>query len=182
MAQNRGMNSDSAAVSTRADTRTVGIAPRALLARVGRQVGLKGLVAIIGGGLFAWMVPWCVYLAMTLPATALASNWSIAWVGFDIALAVVAAATAWFAHRGDVRAGVTALAAAVMLVMDAWFDAMTAGAGLVMSLGLAFGLNLPLAAGAAWYSRRTLRGRLQLAGPDQAHAEAGQAGPCCAHH
>ncbi|WP_148302160.1 hypothetical protein [Tomitella biformata] len=171
------MNPRSAVVSIIGDTRsteTARVGAGAL--RVAKRVGLKGLVAIIGGGLFAWMVPWCVYLAMTLPATAIATNWSIAWVGFDIALAVVAAATAWFAHKGDVRAGLTALAVAVMLMMDAWFDAMTAGAGagMAMSLGLAFGLNLPLAAGAAWYSRRTLRSHLRLARAERNDG-------CCAH-
>lgn len=172
------MNSDYAAVSIIADPRIIGVPDRAgpTLRRVAERIGLKGLVAIIGGGLFAWMVPWCVYLAMTLPATALASNWSIAWVGFDVALAAVAGATAWFAHRNDVRAGLTALAAAVMLMMDAWFDVMTggAGSGLAMSLGLAVGLNLPLAVGAAWYSRRTLRGHLKLARADKRES-------CCAH-
>ena len=163
------------------DSRTPQVGAAAL--RFCRRVGLKGVVAMIGGGLVAWMVPWCVYLAVTLPTTALAANWSIAWVGFDVALAAVAAATAWFAHRGDLRAGLTALAAAVMLVMDGWFDTMTAGAG-AGSLGLALGLNLPLAAGAAWYSRRVLRGHLRLAGAaGQADVEpAAHACACdCAH-
>lgn len=158
------MTSPSVAVSTSADARRSGAARLgSATMRAARRVGLKGLVAMIGGGLVAWMVPWCVYLAMTLPATTLAANWGIAWVGFDIALAVMAAATAWFAYRGDLRAGLTSLAVAVMLVMDAWFDAMTTGGSdMAMSVGLAFGLNLPLAAGAAWYSRRVLRGHLRL--------------------
>src|ERR1700691_2975258 len=75
------------------------------------------LAALAVGG---FLVPWCVVLAATLPRTAQAQNWSLAWTGLDAAEAVAALATAALLARGDSRACLTAAAGGTLLMVDAW--------------------------------------------------------------
>ncbi len=93
------------------------------------------------------LVPWIAVLAMTLPAHTVARNWSLAWSGFDVLLALMLAATAWLRRRGDVRVGALAGASAAMLVVDAWFDTSTSAKGWdsTMAWGSAVCVELPLA-------------------------------------
>jgi hypothetical protein len=68
------------------------------------------------------MLPWIGYLASSLPLAESGGAWRVAWVGFDIMLAVVLSVTAWLGvHRRQV-AILGLLVAATMLVTDAWFD------------------------------------------------------------
>src|SRR6185312_8857863 len=48
---------------------------------------LGRLVALAVG---AFLLPWCAVLGATLPASAHVPNWSLAWVGLDLAEAVAA--------------------------------------------------------------------------------------------
>ena len=116
-----------------------------------------GLVALAVG---AFLLPWCVLLSLTLPATMRAQNWSLAWVGLDGAEAAAALATAWLLARRDQRAGLTALAGGTLLVVDAWFDVCTAapGADQMMAVAEALLVELPLAATAIWFAVRLTRG------------------------
>ncbi|HTJ72279.1 MAG TPA: hypothetical protein VL551_32365 [Actinospica sp.] len=93
------------------------------------------------------LLPWIVVLALTLPAHTVARNWSIAWSGFDVLLAVMLGATAWLRRAGDARVGACAGASAAMLVVDAWFDTSTSARGLdsAMAWGSAVFVELPLA-------------------------------------
>jgi hypothetical protein len=106
-------------------------------------------VALAVGG---FLLPWCVVLAMTLPHTAHAQNWSLAWVGLDAAEAIAALATAVLLARGDARASLTAAAGGVLLTIDAWFDVCTSAPGLDRALALAEAscAELPLATAAFW--------------------------------
>ena len=105
------------------------------------------------------LVPWIAVLAMTLPAHTVARNWSLAWSGFDVLLALMLAATAWLRRRGDVRVGALAGASAAMLVVDAWFDTSTSAKGWdsAMAWGGAVFVELPLAAICARMALRTGR-------------------------
>jgi hypothetical protein len=103
--------------------------------------GLMGLVAI-------FLVPWTLYLTFTLPSRHLTTNYDIAWVGFDVALAAAFAATAWAAYRRLRWLLPLAAVTGTMLLCDAWFDIVTSqGGGEVIqaSVEAAFG-ELPLAA------------------------------------
>ena len=112
--------------------------------------------ALAAGG---FLVPWCVVLAVTLPRTAQAQNWSLAWTGLDAAEAVAALATAALLARGDSRACLSAAAGGTLLMVDTWFDVCTSAPGLEHTLAVseAVLVELPLACAAGWLAVRLLR-------------------------
>ncbi len=105
-------------------------------------------------------MPWCVVLSATLPRTAQAQHWSLAWTGLDGAEAMAALATAALLARGDSRACLTAAAGGALLLTDAWFDVCTSAPGLDHRLAVAEAVlvELPLAGAAGWLAV-TLSGR-----------------------
>jgi hypothetical protein len=94
------------------------------------------------------LLPWIVVLAITLPTTASARNWSGAWIGFDVMETTGLAVTGWLVLRRDVRVTITASATAAFLLADAWFDTTTAHPwwDLLQATMLALLVELPLAA------------------------------------
>jgi hypothetical protein len=97
-------------------------------------------------------VPWIVFLAVTLPRHATVVHYRGVWVGFDLALVFVLATTAVLAWRGRPQVTIAATATATMLFVDAWFDVLTTprGGGRWLSLLLAAGVEIPLAAICLW--------------------------------
>jgi hypothetical protein len=93
------------------------------------------------------LMPWIVFLAITLPPKYVTSRWGATWVGFDVALLSSLAATAWFAWRRYQALVVSALVASTLLVTDAWFDIMTSSSrtDLAISIATAVLVELPLA-------------------------------------
>ena len=92
------------------------------------------------------MVPWTVNLALTLPRFYVAQNWDRTWVGFDLLLLFMLLATAVLGWLRRQMLVLTAFATGVLLLCDAWFDAMTAQPGdLPLSLATALLVELPLA-------------------------------------
>jgi hypothetical protein len=73
------------------------------------------------------LMPWIVYLAITLPKRDLDTHYRAAWVGFDILLVFAITRTAYLAFRMDPRVQLPATATATLLIVDAWFDITTAG-------------------------------------------------------
>jgi len=114
------------------------------------------LVALGVGG---FLLPWCVVLAVTLPATAQAQHWPAAWVGLDAGEAIAALATAVLLARGDARAALTAAAGGALLLTDTWFDVCTSAPGRdhLTSVAEAVCVELPLAGGAFWLAIRLTR-------------------------
>jgi hypothetical protein len=127
-----------------------------------RHHRLGRLVALAVG---AFLLPWCAVLGATLPASAHVPNWSLAWVGLDLAEAVAALLTVTLLSRGSPRAAIPAAAGAALLLADAWFDLCTSPPGLdrLLAVGEAVLVELPLAAAAIWLAvaltRDTGRGR-----------------------
>lgn len=101
------------------------------------------------------LVPWTVWLALTLPRVAVTEHWRGAWVGFDVLLIVVLSTTAFLAWRRRQLVVVGLVCSSVLLICDAWFD-VTLSAGSserVPALLAAIVVELPLAAlfgRAAW--------------------------------
>jgi hypothetical protein len=116
------------------------------------------LVALGVGG---FLLPWCVVLGVTLPATAQAQNWPAAWVGLDAGEAIAALATALLLARADARAALTAAAGGALLLTDAWFDVCTSGPGLDHAVALAEAafVELPQAGAAFWLAVKLTRSR-----------------------
>jgi hypothetical protein len=75
------------------------------------------------------LIPWIVYLALTLPDKYVTYNWTATWVGFDILLLmfIIATVTLGFLRRQLVI--LTAFTTGVLFLCDAWFDVMTAAPG-----------------------------------------------------
>ncbi|GAA1606322.1 hypothetical protein GCM10009804_73010 [Kribbella hippodromi] len=95
----------------------------------------------------AALIPWTVYLAVTLPDRYVARNWVTTWVGFDILLVTMLILTAWAGWKRKQFVFPTAFATGVLLVCDAWFDVMTShrGSDLTQAILSALLIELPLA-------------------------------------
>jgi hypothetical protein len=114
--------------------------PREALVRMRRhRLGLMVISAAV-------LVPWTVFLALTLPSRYVARNWSLTWVGFDVLLLAMFATTAllgWFRRQLLIQ---TAFASAVLLLCDAWFDVTTASSSDIWwALASALLIEVPIA-------------------------------------
>ncbi len=110
------------------------------------------------------LVPWTIYLALSLPDRYRAEHWNVAWAGFDVMLLLAMAATVVLGWRRHPAVLVAVAASATMLVCDAWFDiTLDAGTSEVWeSVASAVFVELPLAA--FFLHRARLIARLILAG------------------
>ena len=104
------------------------------------------------------LVPWSVALTVELPAEHSVRHWDIAWAGLDAWLAIILIATVVAALRKSPWLPSLGLAAAAVLVCDAWFDVVTSDSrlDLWLALGTAMFLELPLAAVGVLISRSAL--------------------------
>jgi hypothetical protein len=102
------------------------------------------------------MVPWVVYIGMSLPSRQLSPNYDLAWAGFDVLLAAGLASSAYFALRRSRYLSASAAATATVLIVDAWFDCMTTpGSERWRSIAFCLLVELPLAAVCLWLSYHT---------------------------
>ncbi len=111
------------------------------------------LVLLLGAVVVA-LFPWTAYLGTTLPERHLARHWDLAWVGFDLFLAVVLALTVLALAAGSPLLPLLAAVGGTALLCDAWFDVMTSHPGREQTLALleACVVELPLAALCFWIS------------------------------
>jgi hypothetical protein len=105
------------------------------------------------------LTPWIGWLLLTLPSRATADHWQIAWGGFDVAVAVLLAATGISLIRRSTLAGVFAPMTAAILLCDAWFDVVTAHGTTTFALavGEAVFVEVPLALICLWITRNIER-------------------------
>jgi hypothetical protein len=73
-----------------------------------------------------FLIPWVLYLELVLPTHYEAYHWRGAWVGFDIGLVAFLAVTAILGFRRSHLLSIAAFATGVLLLVDVWFDIMTA--------------------------------------------------------
>lgn len=101
------------------------------------------------------LVPWIVYLALARPEEFGDGHYRVAWVGLDAMEAIALALTARLAYRRSTWVDIAATATAILLIVDAWFDVMTATAGweLTQSVAAAALLEIPLALLSLWIAR-----------------------------
>jgi len=121
-----------------------------------QRIRVLRLTVMIGAVLV--LIPWIVYLGMTLPQRHTAPHWDLTWVGFDVMLLVSFAGTAAFGLLRRQLLVVSAVATGVLLICDAWFDVTTAGPdGRWLSIASALLVELPVAALALNTALRLLR-------------------------
>jgi hypothetical protein len=117
------------------------------------------------------LVPWTVFLALTLPRREIDTHYRGAWVGFDILLVVAIVFTAYYAFRMDDRVQLPAMATATLLVVDAWFDVMTAGGGrnTLEAVVMALFVEIPAALFSLLLARQVNRHVDRIAEHDRTH-------------
>jgi hypothetical protein len=100
------------------------------------------LVCVLG------LIPWTVYLALTLPNRYPTQHWNATWTGFDVLLLVCMGTTGVLGWRRKPEVLLAAMATATMLVCDAWFDiSLDTGTRAIWgSIASAVLIELPLAA------------------------------------
>ncbi len=87
----------------------------------------RRLLAILLGLVALLMLPWTVWLTVTLPSEHVARHWDTAWVGFDALEMSALLATAYALVRRTSWLAVAAAVAGTLLLCDAWFDVLLSG-------------------------------------------------------
>ncbi len=139
------------------DTRQVALRERAL-----RQIARLYLAFA------AVLVPWVVYLAVSLPKREVSDHYRNTWVGFDIALIIVLAWIGVCAWRRDPRIVLSATVGGTLLCADAWFDVTTSapGSAHAQAIASALLLELPCATLCLLLARRSLAALVTRPGAD----------------
>jgi hypothetical protein len=102
------------------------------------------------------LIPWTVFLSLTLPPKYDAGHWRLLWTGFDAALMAVLLLAAWAAwYRRQILAAI-AMVAGTLLFCDAWFDMVTSFGHRDewLTLLTGFGVEMPLGIFFFWLYRR----------------------------
>ena len=122
---------------------------------VGRAYGAMALL----------LVPWIIYLGLSLPSRSLNQHYALTWVGFDVVLLAALARTSYLALRRRPLIALSATATSTLLLVDAWFDVTTASTPTdrLVALAMAFVVELPLSALSAVLAHRAHRRLIELA-------------------
>lgn len=103
------------------------------------RIGLAAAAAVL-------LVPWTLYLALSLPGRHQVRAWGPLWVGFDGILLLLLALTFWLGAQRRVLGLLAAFATGVVLLCDAWFDLFTSAPGdLWQAILAAVIVEIPLA-------------------------------------
>lgn len=103
------------------------------------------------------LVPWTLWLAVSLPTRHLTNHYDAAWSGFDVALAASLLATGLGMFRHATWTQGAASSAATLLVCDAWFDVIMSASGReqLVALAMAALVELPLAIACVFVARES---------------------------
>ena len=112
------------------------------------RIPLPRWVTLLLGLVAVGLVPWILYLTVSLPGRHVTFHYDTAWIGFDVGLLASFASTAWATFRGSRWLVPLAAVTGTMLVCDAWFDVVTSQSGGEMweAVAEAAVAELPLAA------------------------------------
>jgi hypothetical protein len=100
--------------------------PLAELLPVSTLERVRRIRLVLMTGAVVGLIPWIVYLALTLPDKYVTYNWTATWVGFDILLLIFIITTVVLGFLRRQLIILTAFTTGILLVCDAWFDVMTA--------------------------------------------------------
>ena len=104
------------------------------------------------------LIPWTFYLADNLPAHHIANHWDVAWAGFDAFMIFLLLLTVTAALKRSIWLSVTSTALATMLIIDAWFDVLTARPGHQFKDAVLFAIivEIPIAILTYFYAYRSI--------------------------
>ena len=103
------------------------------------RVGLAATAALL-------LVPWTIYLAVSLPGNHQVRAWGPLWVGFDGIELLLLALTFWLSLQRRAVGLLAAFGTGVVLLCDAWFDLFTSAPGdLWQAVLAAVVVEIPLA-------------------------------------
>ena len=103
------------------------------------RIGLAATAAVL-------LVPWTVYLAVSLPREHKVRDWGPLWVGFDGIELLLLVITFWLSRQRRTIGLLVAFATGVVLLCDAWFDLLTSAPGdLWQAVASAVVVEIPLA-------------------------------------
>jgi hypothetical protein len=107
---------------------------------------------VILGGVAVALLPWTVYLSITLPPRHESAHWDIVWPGLDVGIALAVLATVIGLVRLSPQLPVFASIAGTLLLCDAWFDTLTSQAGSELAWAVVEALvaEVPLALFCFW--------------------------------
>jgi hypothetical protein len=102
----------------------------------------------------ALLLPWTIYLSLSLPTRTISHHWALVWSGFDVGVIAMLFATAFFIARRSIWVTITASSLATSLFIDAWFDILTSrrGADLRQAILLAIFVEIPVAILSAYFA------------------------------
>ncbi|MBR7835764.1 hypothetical protein KDL01_21000 [Actinospica durhamensis] len=97
-------------------------------------------------------LPWTAGLAVMLPSSERSAHYDISWTGFDLLLCGLLLHTGWSIARHRPGGELSAAMTGTLLVVDAWFDVLSApdAAQLLTASAMALLVELPLAALCLW--------------------------------
>lgn len=101
-------------------------------------------------------LPWIAGLAVVLPSSSKSAHYDVSWSGFDLLLCVLLLRTGWDALKRREQSELTAAMAGTLLVVDAWFDVLSAPdtGQFLMAAAMALFVELPLACMCLWICAR----------------------------
>ena len=104
------------------------------------------------GGVAVALLPWTVYLSISLPSQHESVHWDIVWPGLDIGIGLAVAATVFGLVRLSTNLPIFSSIAGTLLLCDAWFDTLTSRPGTELAWAAVEALvaELPLAAFCFW--------------------------------
>ena len=106
-------------------------------------------------------IAWTIYLGWRLPRHYVAHHWDLAWVGLDVAEILMLVGAAWAAWKRRAVLIFFAIASAILILLDAWFDVTTAGhGGFFESFIMAAVVEAPSAVALLWVAQRSARALL----------------------
>src|SRR5919198_1796522 len=105
------------------------------------------------------LLPWVLWLTVTLPSRHVSEHWDAAWVGLDVGEILAFTLTAYAAWRRAPWLQGAAAAAGTLLLVDAWFDVLlsTGDEKIWIAVGQAVFSEIPLAILCFWIAWDTAR-------------------------
>ncbi|MGN6161829.1 MAG: hypothetical protein ACTHOG_09040 [Marmoricola sp.] len=117
----------------------------------------RNRLALLLAGALA-LIPWTIYLGVTLPDRYVVQNWTLTWTGFDVILTLLFGITLALAFLRRQLVVIASFTSGALLLCDAWFDLTTShGDDQLVALAFAVIIEIPVAAFLMFASLQLMR-------------------------